>query len=73
MYAAKKAAHANQYSMLGGPAVAAAAAASSMLNPYAGMLQTGQELHHMGGFDLSAGYNTQMMYGGQQPNQSPQP
>lgn len=59
MYAAKKAAHANQYGMLTG---AAAAAASSMLNPYAGMLPTGHDLHMGGGFDLAAGYNPNMVW-----------
>lgn len=58
--------------MLGNPAVAAAAA-SSMLNPYAaGMIPGGQDLHHMaGGFDLSAGYNPQLMgYGAVPPTTS---
>uniref|UniRef100_A0A914CX56 Homeobox domain-containing protein n=1 Tax=Acrobeloides nanus TaxID=290746 RepID=A0A914CX56_9BILA len=42
MYTTKNIAHTNQYGMLGGPSVAAAVAASSMLNPYAGMLPPGQ-------------------------------
>uniref|UniRef100_A0AC35U0L6 Homeobox domain-containing protein n=1 Tax=Rhabditophanes sp. KR3021 TaxID=114890 RepID=A0AC35U0L6_9BILA len=62
MYAAKKAAaQANQYGMLANSTAAAAAvAASGMLNPYGGMLP-GQDLHHMGGFDMSGGYNSQLM------------
>ena len=61
MYAAKKAAHANQYGMLNAPAVAAAAA-SSMLNPYTGMIHGAPtDLSHMvGGFDLASQYNPQL-------------
>jgi hypothetical protein len=64
MYAAKKAATANHYGMLGNPV--AAAAASSMI-PYQ-IMHGGQDLHHMaGGFDIG-GYNPQLMgYGAQPP------
>lgn len=52
---------ANQYAMLNAPAVAAAA--SSMLNPYTGMLQGApNDLSHMvGGFDLASQYNPQLV------------
>lgn len=54
--------------MLGGPAVAAAA--SQMLsnplhnplnNPYSAMIPGAPDLHHMTGFDLTAGYNPQLV------------
>lgn len=54
--------------MLGGPAVAAAA--SQMLgnplhnplnNPYSAMIPSAQDLHHMSGFDLTTGYNPQLV------------
>jgi len=59
---------ATPYGVLGNPANAAvaAAAANSMLNPYANMLHAGQaDLQHQmlaSGFDLSAsGYNPQLV------------
>jgi len=62
MYAAKKAAHVNQYGMLAG----SPASSAGMMNAgvYPGILPGGQEaLHHMGqqGFDLSQSYNPNMM------------
>jgi len=59
MYAAKKA----QASTQGMAALNAAAAAQSMMNPYANMLQhdlTGGNFAGMGGFDLTGGYNPQL-------------
>ncbi|KAI1724680.1 PBC domain-containing protein [Ditylenchus destructor] len=71
MYAAKKAAHASQYGMLGGTPAVAAAAASSMLNPmYSSMIHA----QDFSGFDLASGYNPQLMgYGNQAQPQSGSP
>jgi hypothetical protein len=48
--------------MLGTPGGMAAAAASSMLNPYSMAMHASQDLQHMtGGFDLTAGYTPQLV------------
>jgi hypothetical protein len=72
MYAAKKAAQANQYGILGVPAVAAA---SSMLNPYSSMIHGGQEFMSANGVfpDLSSGYNPQLFQMGYGDNSNAQP
>ena len=73
MYAAKKT-QGTPYGVLNNPASAVAAAASSMLNPYAGMLHAGQaELQHQmiaSGFDLTTGYNPQLFQMSYLPQQN---